>query len=336
MDTPSHVCMGAATGLIVANVANAHGIPVDTTSVVAVSIIANTFPDIDVLYKLKSNYAYVANHRGKSHSLVASVIWVFLTFILAHVVLHQDLRVSMVLSLFVYLHLFTDLLNGYGVALLWPFYKRWIALGITYTIDATLITLHIIGFILVFQFGFNALTTFKVIYIILGTYIFLSFLYHYQLKTRLIKKYGNYKKLILQARATPLTWKYVYETTNKEFFMGIITIHKINQVRYEKRMEIISDELEKILYQNKDYKSFVDFTPVYNYQIKHLPDDVVEIKFYDLRYLMVRKGEQYYTFNCFVQLKDKKIITSYLAFTITEEGAIKNFEKIKEKYGVQT
>jgi len=334
MDTPSHICMGAATGIIISSVATAHGIQVDTPSVVGMAIIANTFPDIDVLYKLKSNYAYIQNHRGKSHALITSLLWVTLIFLTTHFILGQPTLISFIIALGIYQHLFTDLLNGYGVQLLWPFYNRWIALGITYTIDAILIALHVIGFILYFHFHFDAISTFKVIYIILGTYIFLSFMWHYHLKLQLVKKYGKYKRLILQARATPFTWKYVYETTDKEFYMGVVYGKNIKQIRYEKRMEILSEEIEHLLYSNKDYKAFVDFTPIYNYQIKHLPNDILEIKFYDLRYLMVRKNEQYYTFNCFVQIQNKAIITSYLAFTITEESAIKSFEKIKEKYGV--
>lgn len=335
MDTPSHICMGAATGLMVSQIALNQGVDVNVASVVTLSIAANCFPDIDVLYKLKSNNAYISNHRGKSHSIVFALLWVSILTVLGFYTTNSHLEIYFYVALLgVSLHLFTDLLNGYGVALIWPFNPKWIALGITYTFDAILIALHVIGFIAIFIFDADVLLTFMIIYAILIIYIFVSFIYHYHLKQRLIKKYGKYKRLILQARAQPFSWKYVYETTDKEFFMGIIIRSKIEQVRFEKRLEVLSDDLEAILYKNKDYKAFIDFTPIYNYKIKHRPDDVLEIKFYDLRYLMVRKNQQFFTFNCFVQLKNNEIITSYLAFTINEENAYKNFEKVKEKHGV--
>ncbi|WP_423362830.1 metal-dependent hydrolase [Mycoplasma sp. P36-A1] len=335
MDTVSHICMGAATGLVVSTIANSTGVDVNTSSVVALSIAANCFPDIDVLFKLKSNNAYIANHRGKSHSIVFALLWVSILTLIGYYFARTHIEVYFIVSILgVSLHLFTDLLNGYGVALLWPFYQKWIALGITYTFDAILIVLHIIAFIAIFIFNTNVLTTFAITYSILILYLLIAFIVHFHFKFRLIKKYGNYKRLILQARVQPFTWKYVYETNDKEFYMGLIIRNKIDQIRFEKRLEVLSNDLEKILYQDKDYKAFIDFTPIYNYKIRHQRDGVLEIKFYDLRYLMVRKNQQFYTFNCFIQIKDSKVITSYLAFTINEENAYKNFEKVKEKQGI--
>ncbi|MDL2211981.1 metal-dependent hydrolase [Erysipelotrichaceae bacterium OttesenSCG-928-M19] len=332
MDTSSHIGMGIATGLMISNVATNNNIEVNTASIVAISVMANVFPDIDIVFKLKSATAYINNHRGASHSLLLSFVWIaFITFF-GYLSVQENFFIYLICaSLGIFLHIFTDLLNGYGVQFLWPIHKKWIAFGITYTFDAVLLLLHIISFILIFIFKLPTLQTFFVAYGLIAIYIIISFIYHYFLKKALISKYGKFKRLILQAKASPFNWKYVYETYDKKFYMGIVHNKSIIQLRYEQRLEILDQEFEKILYQNKDVKAFIDFTPIYNYHIHNRSNGIIEIKFYDLRYLMVRKNQQTFTFNCIVEVKNNEVISSYLGFTINEENATKKFEKRKQK-----
>ena len=334
MDTSSHICMGVATGLIVSNIATNNSIEVNTASVVAISVLANVAPDFDVIFKLKGNNSYVTHHRAESHSILFAFMWIISIALLGALTVNGNFPIYLlVATLGISLHIFTDLLNGYGVQFLWPFNKKWIALGITYTFDSVFLILHIFAFAAIWWFNTNIIQTFIVTYSILLIYLLISFAYHYYLKQQLIKKYGKFKRLILQAKATPFDWKYVYETTDKKFYMGIVHYKTIIQLRYEKRMEILNPELEKKLYQNKDVKAFIDFTPIFNYHIHNRENGVVEIKFYDLRYLMVRKNQHFYTFNCFVGVKDNEVISSYLGFTINEDNAVKRYKKKLEKNG---
>lgn len=332
MDSSSHVLMGAATGLMISAVATKSGLDVNAAAIVTTSIVANVFPDIDVVFKLKNNNAYINAHRGASHSIMFAIIWVSIISAVAFAFSQDYFMLYFgIAALGIFLHIFTDLLNGYGVQFLWPFHKKWIAFGVTYTYDVVLNITHIIGLILVLVFKFNVLITFSMIYAFLMMYVFVSFLYHYQLKKALIKKYGRYKRLILQAKATPINWKYVYETNDKKFYMGTIHNLKIEQLRYERRYETIDPELEKILYQDKNVRAFMDFTPIFNYHIKSRADGAIVIKYYDLRYLIVRKNQYSYTFICFVQVKDNVVLSSYLGFTLNEESAQKKFRKIRAK-----
>ena len=329
MDTSSHVCMGVATGLMVSSIATNNGIEVNTASVVTISVLANIFPDIDVFYKIKGTNSYINNHRGPSHSILLALLWIVVVTMFGYLSIHENFYIYLIsAALGISLHIFTDLLNGYGVQFLWPFHKRWIALGLTYTFDAVLILLHIFAFIGIFIFKTPVLLTLFITYTLLSLYLFISFIYHYFLKKALIRKYGKYKRLILQSKATPFNWKYVYETTDKKFYMGLVRYKTIIQLRYEKRQEILSPALEEALYKNEDVKAFIDFTPIYNYHIHKRNDNIIEIKFYDLRYLMVRKNDVSYTFNCYVQVKDNEVINSYLGFTINEANANKKFKKI--------
>jgi inner membrane protein len=325
--------MGIATGLIISNVATQNNVEVNEASVVCVSIIANIICDIDVVLKLKSNQSYIKNHRGISHSFLLTIFWIVLISFLGYLSVKQNYFIYLLVAIVgVYSHIFTDLLNGYGVQFLWPIHKKWIALGITYTFDTVLISLHIIAFLLIIYAKTNVLLTFLTIYLFILIYIFISYIYHYQLKKLLIRKYGKYKRLIIQAKSLPFNWKYVYETTDKKFYMGIVRFKTIIQLRYEKRKEILSEALEKEIMKDKNVKTFIAFTPIYNYVIKHYPDHKIDIRFYDLRYLMVRKNTMYYTFNCLIHLENNNVKSSFLGFTINEDNARKKFTKIKEKH----
>lgn len=327
MDTSSHVCMGVATGILISSIASQQ-MAVNTGSIIAISVIANTIPDIDVVMKLKSNAAYINNHRGATHSVLFTLFWMVLLSVFGFMTTRQHLSLYIITAVVgVASHIGTDLLNGYGVQFLWPFNKKWIALGITYTFDAYLISSHLVALVLILLFRFNSILVLTTLYVSIGIYIFVAFLYQRQLKKLLKQKYGHFKRMILQSKSTPQNWKYVYETTDKKFYMGTITGRTINQLRYEKRLEVIPLELEKILYQDKAVRSFINFTPIYNYHIKHDEHGITEIKYYDLRYLMVRKGKYMYQFNCIVRIKDQQVLSSYIGFVVNEETIYKKIDK---------
>lgn len=329
MDTSSHICMGVATGLMITNVATNNNIDVNTASVVAISVIANVFPDIDVLFKIRGNDAYINNHRGMSHSFLFAILWIAIITLSGYFSVQQNFYIYLfTATLGVSLHLFTDLLNGYGVQILWPIHKKWIAFGITYTFDAVFISAHLVAFALIFIFNLPTLPILFAAYALIISYVVVSFFYHLHLKKLLINKYGKYKRLILQAKATPLNWKYVYETSDKRFYMGIINKRNIIQLREERRQESVTKEIEIQLAKNNDLQAFLNFTPIFNYKITHKSENAMEIKFYDLRYLMVRKNHQYYTFNCIIDVEENIVIKSYLGFTVNEENAIKKFKKL--------
>jgi inner membrane protein len=324
--------MGVATGLVISKLATNQNIEVNEASIVCISLIANNIPDIDLVFKLKSSQAYIKNHRGISHSFVLGIIWIILLSIFGYLSTKENYPLYLIVaSVGVISHIFTDLLNGYGVQFLWPIKKKWIALGITYTFDAIFLILHFIAFLCIIFLKTDIIITFNIVYGLVIVYIFCSYIYHYQLKKLLIRKYGKYKRLILQAKSTPINWKYVYETTDKKFYIGIVRYKTIIQLRYEKRKEELSNELEQELLKNHDFKTFIDFTPIFNYVIKHHSNDELDIRFYDLRYLMVRKNTLNYTFNCIVHIKNNKVETSFLGFTINRDNALKKFKQLKEK-----
>lgn len=324
--------MGAAVGLGAATILHNNNVEISTSTIVGLSIIANVFPDIDVIFKLKNNYTYINFHRGFSHSIVFAAIWIILLSTIAYFLNDQQhfLIFALISALGIGLHVFTDLLNGYGVQFMWPFKKQWIAFGLTYTFDALLFILHIIAFILILGFHFPVLITLGVTYALLISYIIVSYFYHYYLKQQLVKKYGNFKRLILQARSHPYKWKYVYETKDKNFYIGLINKRKIIELRHEKRQEILSPELEKEIRKDKNVKAFIDFTPIFNYQITKNDDGSIIIKFYDLRYLMVKKDNQYYIFNCIVKVYNNIVTKSYMGFVVSQGNEDKQFEKVKE------
>ncbi|MEG0569677.1 MAG: metal-dependent hydrolase, partial [Erysipelotrichales bacterium] len=245
MDTSSHVCMGVATGLLATSLAATQGIEVHGASVVAFSIVANVIPDIDVVLKLKSRDAYIANHRGMTHSFLFMIAWIVLLSAIAQFYYPTHSIVYFgIISIGVISHIVTDLLNGYGVQFLWPISHKWIAFGVTYTFDAIFLISNVIAFILIFAFKFNIKETIIITYVLFALYIFVSFIYQLHLRRHLIEKYGKYKRMILQAKATPINWKYVYETNDGQFYMGLVHKRDIIELRNETRQSIINKELE--------------------------------------------------------------------------------------------
>lgn len=326
MDTTSHICMGAAIG-ITAKAIITNDISSTETSLITFSIIANVIPDIDIILKLKNNATYINNHRGVTHSIIFALLWILLLSGIGSLLIDTSFTNILIISTIgISLHIFTDLLNSYGVMFLWPFDKKWIAFGITYTFDFMIIASHLLAFGLLFFFKTDPLVTMIILFSIINIYFGIAYAYHYYLKMKLIEKYGNYKRLILKSRSTPHNWKYVYETTDKRFFIGTIRGRSITQLRYEKRKEILDKNIEKILYENKDIKSFLDFCPIYNYNIVR-EGGLKIIRFYDLRYLMIRNDRQMYQFNAVVKMKDNKIVNSYVGFVINEDILHKKISK---------
>ncbi|MGL4382498.1 MAG: metal-dependent hydrolase [Bacilli bacterium] len=320
MDSASHLSMGIAVGLFTSALAKENGLEYSTATLMSVSIVANLVPDIDVILKFKSNASYIENHRGKTHALVVGLLWVVLISLIAYFFSTTNLSIILLTAfLGIFLHLGTDYLNGYGVQLLWPFYKKWIALGLTHTIDTVIIISHVIAFVLILVFHQSALIIIPTLFICISIYLLFSLFYQLHIKLKLLKKYGKYKRMIVQAKSTPRTWKYVYETTDKNFYIGLFQKNTLTELRQEKRIEVIDKQLELKLMSDHNLKTFIEFTPIYNYTIKELENNVLEIKYYDLRYLVVKKGKLMYQFYCAVHVLDDTIIKSYLGFVLNED-----------------
>lgn len=173
MDTGTHFVMGLGLfGLaqldpvVAGNVATTHAVLVGT-------VIGSQTPDIDTLYRLKSNPAYIRNHRGWTHSLPMWLIWPMLLTLVLHFAFPGSnlLHLWLWCSIAVFIHVFIDLFNSYGTQALRPFTKKWIAWDIINIFDPFLFVLHIVGFVIWWIFPLYAGRTFGFIYALILLYL---------------------------------------------------------------------------------------------------------------------------------------------------------------------
>lgn len=331
MDTTSHVFMGLGLTVIGSHIGSSLDIETTIYAVGAVSILSNVVPDFDTVIKLKSNSSYINNHRGPSHSLISLVLLSTLIGLLGTLFFTGPFIFYFILSFIgIFMHLTADLSNSYGVKLLWPFSQKWIALGITYTFDSIFLLSHVLLIFLFFFNHINLFLSFIILYSVLLIYLVFQFILNRIIRMFLKRKYGNFKRCLVQSRTIPFRWKYVYETQNHRFFIGRVNLKGIYQLRYEKRHNL-SEEVETVLRNNAAIKSFLEFTPIYNYKIhKDENTNIKTVTFYDLRYLYLRKKRQYYGFNAICELNENnEIISSYVGFQVKENSFLKRLDSGK-------
>ncbi len=115
---------------------------------VAVAVIGNNLPDIDLLYSYRGpahdKLGYLLEHRGYTHTVVGCAVLGLLLYAgmaawlrraRAVVTRADHFALAGVALLSTYLHLFMDALNSYGVHPFWPFQNRWLYGDAVYIVE---------------------------------------------------------------------------------------------------------------------------------------------------------------------------------------------------------
>lgn len=147
MDTLTHAVMGITlAGLARLDPAVAED-PTLATAVLLATSIGSQAPDFDGLARLGGPAAYVRYHRGPTHSLPALLAWPWLIAGGVELALGPLPFWSLLgwTYVAVFVHALTDLLNGYGTQVLWPFSRRWVAWNVLPIFDPILFALHVLG-----------------------------------------------------------------------------------------------------------------------------------------------------------------------------------------------
>ncbi len=101
---------------------------------VALLLLSANIPDADIVTAIKGPLAYLENHRGYTHSVVALPVMALLSMLLVAALFRQKLpwaKAWLVCCVGVGSHLLLDWTNSYGTRLLLPFSSRWFHLDIT-------------------------------------------------------------------------------------------------------------------------------------------------------------------------------------------------------------
>jgi inner membrane protein len=118
-------------------------------------LVSGLAADVDWVTRLGGPSAFLRGHRTATHSLVGTVAIIALVSAAFWIAGQKIPKMAvMVVPAFIIctsgagVHLLLDMLNGYGVKLLWPFRPTWYAWDIADTVDAWIIFLLLCGLLL--------------------------------------------------------------------------------------------------------------------------------------------------------------------------------------------
>lgn len=252
-------------------------------------------PDLDIITHLKGRLNYLLKHRGASHSLVTlSAMALGLSTILYFI-----FPTTSWLTIFVWTFIGTmshgimDLLNSYGVQLLWPFSRKKFSVDMIMLTDPVVLSSMLLSLIISLKVPDYAVISALVALLFSGIYLNLRHLGRLKRRDRLMKQYNlkdrNQVK-VLPAMYHPYMWNFLlFQEDNVSF--GIIRneIPSICRVlpKFDVKNPLVSSALAGNLAE-----IFNQFTPYYHV-IHHSVDEKCNIEFLDLRYWS--KGDFIYT-----------------------------------------
>lgn len=177
----------------------------------------------------------------------------------------------------VFLHVFVDIFNAYGTQALKPFVDKWIAVGFINTFDPLIFVLYIAG-IFAWLLGADPRYTFGIVFFI----VFLYYIKRYMDKREIVKLMENYfddvEKVITQPTIRHNIWR-VAVVTKDQFFVARSEDGHVEIKDAFDRMPLPDTTEMNAALQDANVKSFINFSPVYRYEIDRF-DDYTEIRFY--------------------------------------------------------
>lgn len=229
MDTGSHLLFGLTlAGLSYLNPVVSQN-PEVAQAVMAVTLIGSHAPDFDTLVRLKGFSFYVRHHRGITHSIPALFIWpimISLPLLFVFEVMENWLVLYWWGFLSVFLHVFLDMFNTYGVQCLRPFIKKWIHLDVLNLFEPFLFLLHGTGAVLWLVFHFDPVSIFPTVYGISFLYVAIRFIQHQVLINKLKNTLGLMGIYHLFPSFHWFHWRFVVEA-EKSFYAGSMERGKV-------------------------------------------------------------------------------------------------------------
>lgn len=314
MDTGTHVAMGfglAGLAYLDPSVASQ---PELANAVLLGTLIGSQAPDMDTILKFRGNATYIRNHRGRTHSFPAILLWGGLISSILYAFMPGIPFVHLLLwtLLAVVVHVSVDIFNAYGTQVTRPINKKWISLNAVNIFDPFIMGIHILGFVL-WKSGFHPGHVFAGIYAVMIVYMIQRVLAY-----RNMIKYAK-ETLGMEGRYTLLPtilwtrWGLIIETDNRHFVGEIrnkeVTIHD----SFDKHAKKLEHVLEKAK-EDKNISAFLSFSR-YAYVTTHEKEFGFEAKWIDLRY----RTKTHYAFIAIVHLdSDLNILDSYTGWEYRE------------------
>lgn len=316
MDTATHIVMGVGlTALATQDPAMAGSFVATATTLVIGSLI----PDGDTVLKLKDNATYISNHRGITHSIPFTILWPLLIalFIFTFFKNVDITHIWLWAQLAVFLHVFVDIFNSYGTQALRPITNKWIQLSVINTFDPIIFVIWCIG-IALWIIGLHPYAVFFPLIGVLVIYYIIRFRMQAIIKKRALQQIQQEHqpvKVFVAPTMKFFEWRVAIQTESYDY-VGRSFSRNIVFSDKSKRHPFPSNDLMYYVKNDKNIKTFLNFSSIYRWQATKNDDGTTEIRLIDLRYL--KNG--HYSFVAIAHLDHhNKIDHSYIGWVFSED-----------------
>lgn len=276
MDPLTHGIVGMVLGL------KAGGAVSLSNGLMIASVVGSLIPDLDIIFQVRGDFAYLKQHRGISHSLPSALITSGLGAIILS--LFYPNYNTLMLWLWVMLgfmsHLFLDCLNSYGVKIFWPLSSQKQRFNLLPLFDPVIILLC---FFCLWRYsqGYND-------FLFLGIFAsYLLFRWILRIKAKhLIRVSFSKKKIPLRVSVLPaginlFHWDFIVEQRNKNIVGSINLLQGSYQIF--QRLSCEKEEVRNLLTETVLGQVFREFTPFFHISAKKKGDKLI-CHFMDMRY----------------------------------------------------
>ena len=323
MDTGTHLVMGIALGGLALVDPVVDQSTVTFAAVMAGTLLGSQAPDADTILKLRNNAVYIRHHRGITHSIPAVLLWpLAITALLAFFFTEANvLHLWIWTQIAVFLHVFVDVFNAYGTQAFRPFSNKWVALGIINTFDPFIFTAHCVA-IIIWALGGPAVITFSILYIILIIYYIIRFLMQRAIKTAVHNAIQDEDYVIVAPTIKFFHWR-VAAASKTHYYVGrayrrSITIYDKFEIHPLPRTPLVAKAMT-----DHNFRSFINFSPLYRWEIAELENGLTELRLIDLRY----RSNNRYPFVAVAHLDDDlNIVNSYTGWIFSEDKLQKKLQ----------
>lgn len=282
MDTGTHFIMGIGLAGLAHLDPLVGAVDGSLMTVALATVIGSQLPDIDTILRLKGNATFIRHHRGISHSIPALLIYTFLLpFTLSFMGTLPFTHLLFWSAIAIFLHVFTDLLNSYGVQAFRPLTKRWASYNILPIFDPVIFSMHAAG-ILLWLVGAHPGITFLTVELLLIPYIGWRILLKRNILSQLRDRFGMEGKTTLLPTSSPFRWEFLSYGKERIHFGE----WRGNEATISHSIPYPKEELPAIQASHgyKEIRNFLYFSR-YPYPVCREREFGYEVRWIDLRYL---------------------------------------------------
>jgi inner membrane protein len=163
MDNITHTLVGVIVGDFVGRAVQKNNEYQDSpksienrSTLILAAVIASNLPDFDFIIRFfsKDRLIYLINHRGITHNFFLALLFSLLILLAIYFYVKQRklltlyqrqnwLNIFLVSILSIWIHIFCDYWNSYGVRPFWPFSKNWIYGDFVFILDPLILSILI-------------------------------------------------------------------------------------------------------------------------------------------------------------------------------------------------